>query len=66
MKVKDLVKFYGNQTNAADAIKVSRAAVSRWKKKCAGRITTDAQIAYELDSGGKLKADIPHMVRYGI
>jgi len=66
MKVRDLVKFYGTQSAAADAIKVSRAAVSLWKVVNKGAIPIDQQIAYELDTGGKLRADIPHSMRHGI
>ena len=55
MKIKDLVDYYGNQVLAADAIGVSRQAVTNWKRR--GGIPDDIQIRYYLHTRGQL--DLP-------
>ena len=52
MKIKDLVDYYGNQVLAAEAIGVSRQAVTNWKRR--GIIPDDIQIRYHIQSRGKL------------
>ena len=61
MTVDDVKSFYGTQDKAAAAIGVSKQAVSLWGKQ--GKIPTDPQIAWEIDSKGKLRADLPVQIR---
>jgi hypothetical protein len=63
MNVEQLAEHYGNQSKAADAINVTRAAVSKWKDT---GIPTDYQIKWELATGGVLKADLPGAVRCAV
>jgi hypothetical protein len=63
MTVDDLKAFYGTQAAAADAIDVSPQAVSLWVDK---GIPLDYQVRWEVVSGGRLKADLPRIVRQGV
>lgn len=60
MTVDDLKAFYGTQEKAADAIEVSKQAVSLWARK---GIPLDYQVKWEVVSEGALKADLPAIVR---
>lgn len=61
MNIQQLVEHYGDQAAAADAIRVSRQAVSKWKK--AGRIPLEYQLQWEENSAGAVRADLPAFVR---
>lgn len=61
MTVDELEEFYGTQAKAAAAIGCTPQAVSNWRNK--GRIPTDYQLRWEVDSKGVLRADIPMSVR---
>ncbi|WP_017445775.1 Cro/CI family transcriptional regulator [Gayadomonas joobiniege] len=52
MKTSTAIAFYGNATRLADALKVSRQAISQWGEK------VPPLRAYELErlTNGKLKA----------
>ena len=63
MNVENLVECYETQAAAADAINVSRQAVSKWKES---GIPIEFQIRWELDSGGKVRADLPDALRYKV
>lgn len=60
MTVDDLKLFYGTQERAAEAITVSKQAVSLWARK---GIPLDYQVQWEVASQGRLKADLPAIVR---
>ena len=54
MKIDQVIKFFGSQVAAADAIGVTQPTLSNWKKR--GRIPHIQQLRIEHASGGKLKA----------
>lgn len=60
MKLEHVIKYFGTQVAAADAIGVSQPTLSNWKTR--GRIPHIQQLKLQHVSGGKLKAD-PLMVR---
>jgi hypothetical protein len=60
MTVDDLKQHYGTQAAAADAINVSRQAVSLWGDK---GIPLEYQVEWEVATSGKLRADLPAIVR---
>lgn len=62
MTYDQVIEHYGSGDKAAAAIGLSggRATVHQWKKS---GIPIKHQIAYELDSEGELKADIPPQLR---
>lgn len=64
MTYSDLVRHYGSEANAARARSIDRQRVHGWKRR--GRIPTDDQIAYEVLTGGELRADIPTEIRVGV
>ena len=53
MRKADVVKFFGSQTEAADALDVTKQAVARWGAVVPERIAHRAALA----SDGKLKVD---------
>jgi hypothetical protein len=57
MTYDDLVDHFGGESKAATAIGYDRQRVHAWKGR--PRIPTDAQIAYEIATGGALRADVP-------
>lgn len=61
MTPDDVLAHYHTQAAAADAIGKNRQTVHEWVK--AGKFPTDAQIAWEVESAGVLKADLPPEVR---
>lgn len=52
-----LVKFFGTQQKAADAIGVTQASVCRWNTETHGRIPPLQQFIIERITGGALKVD---------
>ena len=60
MTYDDLLAVYRTQQEAADAIAVSKQAISLWKKK---GIPIKFQISFEVASQGRLRADLPEAVR---
>ena len=60
MTPKDLLAIYGTQRAAAEAIGVSKQAVSLWWTK--GKIPLEAQIEFERVSSGALLADVPGFI----
>lgn len=61
MTFDQIKRFYGTQYAAAVAINVSPQVVSKWGKR--GEIPLPAQVDWEVNSKGKLKADLPAIVR---
>ena len=57
MKYNDLIDFYGSVTEAGNAINKRRQTVHRWRGS--GLIPLEHQIAFELATSGKLRADLP-------
>ena len=62
MTPKDLLAIYGTQRAAAQAIGVSKQAVSLWTTK--GKIPLEFQIEYEGVTDGALLADVPGFIRF--
>lgn len=60
MKFDQVIKHYGSQVAAADAIGVTQPTLSNWKKR--GRIPQLQQLRIEHLSEGKLKA-APEILR---
>jgi DNA-binding transcriptional regulator YdaS (Cro superfamily) len=60
MTYDQLLAVFKTQRAAANAIGVSKQAVSQWKRK---GIPRDSQINIEVKTGGKLRADLPQEVR---
>lgn len=60
MTYDELIAHYGSQQAVANALKVGQTTVVYWKKV---GIPTDHQIAAEVETGGKLRADLPPQVR---
>lgn len=54
MNFDKLIKYFGSQVAAADAIGVTQPTLSNWKKR--GRIPHLQQLRIEHATGGKLKA----------
>lgn len=63
MNYDDLIRYYGGESQAATAVGYDRQRVHKWKKT--GKVPTDAQLDYEVQSKGGLKADLPEAVRTG-
>jgi len=61
MTYDDLIQHYGTEAEAARARDVPRQTVHRWKNRT---IPLDQQVAYELLTEGKLKAELPEQVRW--
>lgn len=55
-------KHYLSQAAAATAIGENRQTVNNWFKS--GKIPLAAQIAWEVESGGAVRADIPDELRH--
>lgn len=66
MNYDEIVEHYGSPDKAADAIglKGGRQSLYVWKRN--GKVPIEHQIAYEVDSAGKLKADLPTQVRTAV
>lgn len=60
MTVDDLKVHYGTQDKAAEAISVSKQAVSLWARK---GIPLEYQVKWEVASAGEVRADLPQSVR---
>ena len=60
MKFDQVIKHYGSQVAAADAIGVTQPTLSNWKKR--GRIPQLQQLRIEHITEGKLKA-APEILR---
>lgn len=60
MTYNQLIEYYGSQAAAARAIGVKPPSVAEWKE---GGVPLPRQAQYELDSGGKLKADRPETAK---
>ena len=65
MNTQDLIKKFGTQAGAADAINVSRQGFNRWHLECNGRIPLEAQVHIEVLTNGRFRADLPKSVRNG-
>lgn len=61
MTYDELITHYGNPAAAAAAIGLDRQVAYGWKVR--GGIPLEQQCKYEVESGGKLKADIPPKLR---
>ncbi|UOF80902.1 cro [Caudoviricetes sp.] len=61
MTYTEIEQFYGSQSKAAEAIGASRQRVHNYSKR--DRVPLDAQLLWEIASGGKLKADLPAYFR---
>lgn len=61
MTYEELITYYETEAAAARALGYDRQRVHGWKGR--ERIPTDDQIAYEVATGGKLRADIPQEIR---
>lgn len=61
MTFEQVKAFYGTQYAAAVAIKVSPQVVSKWGKR--GEIPLWAQVRWEVQSKGGVRADLPRFVR---
>lgn len=61
MTYDEIIEHYGGESKAATARGIDRQRVHGWKAR--ERIPTDDQIAYEVLTGGTLKADIPSEIR---
>jgi hypothetical protein len=61
MNYDQLIQHYGSAVKAATVIESPRQTVYRWRKS--GCVPLDQQCLYELDSGGKLIADLPAALR---
>ena len=55
MTFDEVIDYYGNQTKACEAIGLSRASFSEWRKK--GYIPLLSQIRFEQLTNGALQAD---------
>ncbi len=62
MTYKELLRHFKTEAEAARARGIDRQRVHGWKHR--DRIPTDDQIAYEVLTGGALKADIPKELRF--
>lgn len=63
MTVDDIVKYYGNQTKACEAIGLGRASFSKWLKQ--GYIPLVSQLRFEKQTNGKLIANLNDMRKGG-
>lgn len=66
MTSDEILKHYPTLTAAAEAIKRNKQTVSIWfiaERERGERLPTDAQIAWEVESKGELRADLPEEVR---
>ena len=61
MTYDELISHYQSEAAAARAVGYDRQRVHGWKNR--DRIPTDDQIAFEVATGGELRADIPDEVR---
>lgn len=61
MTPKQVITHYGTQLEAADAIGVSKQAISLWKQK--KKIPLEYQLEFEIQSSGALLADVPEAIR---
>ena len=61
MTYTDLIKHYGSEAAAARAVGYDRQRVFGWRNL--KRVPTDPQIAFEIESKGALRADIPKKIR---
>ena len=55
MTFDDVITYYGTQSKACDALDLSRASFSKWRKQ--GYIPLISQLRFEQATKGKLKAD---------
>lgn len=57
MKTKSAVEYFGTKTAIADALGIKKSAVSQWGQ------TVPQGRAYQIEvlTGGKLKAEQPHI-----
>jgi DNA-binding transcriptional regulator Cro len=62
MTPKDLLAIYGTQRAAAQAIGVSKQAISLWRSK--GKIPLEYQIEFERVTNQALLADLPGFIRF--
>ena len=62
MTTDDLVRYYGTQAEAARAIGLSQAAISRWAVE--GEVPIARQCQYELLTSGTLRADMVRPLAY--
>lgn len=61
MTPDDVLTHYHTQSAAAAAIGRNRQTIHEWCK--AGKLPLDAQVEWEVASGGSLRADLPEQVR---
>lgn len=61
MTPDDLLTHYHSQAAAAAAIGRNRQTINEWFK--AGKLPLDAQVLWEVESAGKVRADLPDEVR---
>lgn len=54
MKFSDVIKHFGSQASAAEALGVTQPTISMWKAR--GRIPQLQQLRIEHATGGKLRA----------
>lgn len=59
---KQVERFFGNKTAIRRALSVSRQTVYNWEAK---GIKLERQVMIEAATNGKLKADLPKIVRFG-
>ena len=62
MNYSDLTRHYGSDSAAAKALGYDRQRIHAYRK---GEIPLAVQVEYEIDSEGKLKADMPKCIRDG-
>lgn len=58
-----LITYYGTPSKAAAAIGASKQRVNVWR--VSGRVPLEAQIEFEVESKGALRADVPKEIRFG-
>jgi DNA-binding transcriptional regulator YdaS (Cro superfamily) len=57
MNPKQVIDFFGTQTNTAKSLGIAQSSVAGWVQ--AGEVPMDRQYQIELASDGQLRADLP-------
>lgn len=55
MKPQDVIKYFGTQSAAAEALGFGQSSIANWVAR--GKVPPISQLKLEIITGGKLKAD---------